>query len=219
MPVTLDKILEYGGVLNIMQANERRRIIEREEVPLFDQPAFREALVNAFVHNSWIEGNAPMITVYSDRIEILSRGTLAPHQTTEGFFKGESVPVNRRLSDIFLQLHISERSGRGVPAVTAAYGRGAYEFLTNSIVVSIPFKIIETASDKSGQMPKAKAETTVLQARILQEMRENPSVSQAQLAEIIGESFSTVKSNIRTLRENGLVNRVGPKKTGKWVVN
>ncbi len=219
MLVTLDKILEYGDVLNIMQANEHNRLVEREEVPLFDQPAFREALVNAFVHNSWIEGNAPMITVYSDRIEILSRGTLAPSQTMEGFFKGESVPVNRRLSDIFLQLHISERSGRGVPAVTAAYGRGAYEFRANSIVVGIPFKIIEPASDKSEQTPKAKAETTVLQARILQEMRENPSVSQAQLAEIVGESFSTVKSNIRTLRENGLVNRVGPKKTGKWMVN
>lgn len=31
----------------------------------------------------------------------LSRGTLAPKQTLEGFFLGESVPVNRCLSDIF----------------------------------------------------------------------------------------------------------------------
>ena len=62
----------------------------------------------------WIEGNEPMISVYSNRIEILSRGTLAPSQTMDGFLRGESVPVNEKLSEIFLQLHISEKSGRGV---------------------------------------------------------------------------------------------------------
>ncbi len=95
--------------------------------------------MNAFVHNRWVDGNAPMITVFSDRIEILSRGTLPPGQTMEGFFAGESVPVNPELSDIFLQLHISERTGRGVPRVTGVYGRGAYEFRENSIVATIPF--------------------------------------------------------------------------------
>lgn len=85
-----------------------------------------------------------MITVFSDRIEILSRGTLPPGQTTEGFFAGESVPVNQKLSDIFLQLHISERTGRGVPKITGIYGKDTYEFRDNSIVVVIPFdKITE----------------------------------------------------------------------------
>ena len=52
--------------------------MERKEIPLFNQDAFREAIVNAVVHNKWVDGNAPMISVFSDRIEILSRGTLAP---------------------------------------------------------------------------------------------------------------------------------------------
>lgn len=112
---SLDKALEYGELLNVPQADERGRVVERKEVMLFDEGAFREAMVNAFVHNRWVSGNAPMITVFSDRIEILSRGTLPPEQTLEGFFAGESVPVNQELSDIFLQLHISERTGRGVP--------------------------------------------------------------------------------------------------------
>ena len=60
----------------------------------------------------------------------------------EGFFAGESVPVNRKLSEIFLQLHISEKTGRGVPLITERYGREAYEFRENSIVVTIPFRWI-----------------------------------------------------------------------------
>lgn len=43
--------------------------------------------------------------MFSDRIENLSRGTIPPGQTMEGFFAGESVPVNQKLSDMLLQLH------------------------------------------------------------------------------------------------------------------
>lgn len=84
-----------------------------------------------------------MITVYSNRIEILSRGTLDPRQTKEGFFRGESVPINKKLSDIFLQLHISERSGIGVPKNIDIYGREAFDFRKNLIAVNIPFNKIK----------------------------------------------------------------------------
>ncbi len=141
---SLDKVLEYGEVLNVPQADERGRKVVRKEVSLFEQDAYREAIINAFVHNQWTTGNAPMITVFSDRIEILSRGTIPPGQTIEGFFAGESVPVNQKLSDMFLQLHISERTGRGVPKITEVYGKETYEFRENSIVVSIPFTRVQT---------------------------------------------------------------------------
>ena len=72
---------------------------------LFDFECYREAVINAFLHNEWIHLNEPMITLYSDRIEILSRGTLPPMQTLDGFFEGQ----------LFLQLHISEKTGRGIP--------------------------------------------------------------------------------------------------------
>ena len=136
---TLDELLRYGDVLNIIQADERERVVERKDVPLFDNKAFREAVINAVLHNHWVSGNEPMISVFSDRIEILSRGTIPPAQTMEGFYLGESVPVNEKLSEIFLQLHISEKSGRGVPKITEVYGKDAFTFRENSIVVTIPF--------------------------------------------------------------------------------
>ena len=145
---SLDEILRYGDVVNILRADERNRVVERKEIPLFDADAFREATVNAFVHNAWVEGNEPMVTIFSDRIEILSRGTLPPHQTMRGFFAGESVPVNRRLSEIFLQLHISEKTGRGVPTIVDRCGRSSFEFRESSIVVTIPF----TRMDNDGGM-------------------------------------------------------------------
>lgn len=143
--LSVDNILNFGNLLNIPQVDEANRQTTRIEVPLFNKEAYREAVINALLHNRWITNNAPMFTAYSDRIEILSRGTIPPGQTMEGFFLGESVPVNQKLSDIFLQLHISERSGQGVPSIVDVYGREAYEFRENSIVASIPYERLDTA--------------------------------------------------------------------------
>ena len=137
--LSLDRVLDFGDTLNIPQADERNRKVERKEVMLFNTDAFREAVVNAFAHNDWLHENSPMFTAYEDRIEITSFGTLPPTQTREGFFGGRSVPVNRKLSEILVQLHISERSGRGVPKIVGAYGKDVFGFKDNAIVVSIPF--------------------------------------------------------------------------------
>ncbi|MGN0893444.1 MAG: ATP-binding protein, partial [Succinivibrio sp.] len=217
---SLDKVLEYADVINIVQADESNRLVDRKEVQLFDNNAFREAIINAFVHNLWVDGNAPMITIFSDRIEILSRGTLAPNQTKEGFYKGESIPVNQALSDMFLQLHISERSGRGVPKITKIYGENAFEFRDNSIVVNIPFKRLssslvneleEKTIDKEIKLNKS-------QKKILDAIRDNPNLTLEDLSVIIGVANSTIEKNIRQLKANGVIARMGSKKNGYWTI-
>ena len=106
---------------------------------LFNLKVFKEAVINAFQHNLWISGTAPMFTAFQDRIEITSIGTLPPHQTKEGFYAGVSIPVNDKLTEIFVQLHISEKSGRGVPRIVGEYGEKAFDFSNNSITVTIPY--------------------------------------------------------------------------------
>lgn len=216
--LSLDKVLEYADVINIIQADESRRITTRKDVALFDMSAFREAVINAFVHNKWIDGNAPMITVYSNRVEILSRGTLDPKQTMEGFYRGESVPVNQKLSDIFLQLHISERSGRGVPKIIDTYGKDVFDFRENSIVVNIPFNWINKLGDNVGNKVGYKNLLNSRRKQILEEIRNNPNVTQAQLSKIVGIGLTAIENNIRFLKENGYIERVGSNKTGYWKV-
>lgn len=140
---SLDDVLRYGDVLNIPQADERNRIVERKEVSLFNAKVFTEAVINAFVHNKWVDGNGPMFTSFRNRIEILSRGTLPPKQIVDGFYAGESVPVNEALSKIFIQLHITEHTGRGIPQITSVYGRDNIRIKENNIVVTIPFDRLE----------------------------------------------------------------------------
>lgn len=147
--LSLDKVLDYGDTLNVPQADERNRKVERKEVMLFNQVAYREAVINAFVHNSWVAGHSPMFTAFQDRIEITSIGTLPPGQTKEGFYAGVSLPVNEKLAEIFVQLHISERSGRGVPKIVEIYGEDTFDITSNTIKVTIPYERLDLGDNST----------------------------------------------------------------------
>lgn len=221
---SLKNLIDYGDILNIIQSDETNRKEERKESPLFDLKSFNEAIVNAVLHNKWVDGNEPMITVYSNRIEILSRGTIAPAQTIEGFYLGESVPVNERLSEIFAQLRISDKSGRGVPKIIEIYSKDAFEFRENSIVVTIPFnsnrKVGNMVGDKVGNKISVSRKNGLNDTRkiILSEMRHNPNITKRELSAIIGISETAIDNNIKYLKQNGYIERVGPNKDGWWKV-
>lgn len=211
---SLDELLHYGDVLNIIQADEKNRIVERKEIPLFDNDAFREAIINAILHNKWILENEPMISVYKDRIEILSRGSLAPNQTLNGFFAGESVPVNSKLSEIFLQIHISEKSGRGVPKIVEKYGRNVFEFRENSIVVTIPFNWLDEKKANISHNLKLNKN----RQNIISEINKKPNITKEELSKIIGISGTAIDNNISYLRKNNYITRIGSNKNGYWMV-
>ncbi len=210
---TLDDLLRYGDTINLIQANEKNRTLIRKEVALFDIECFNEAIINAILHNNWLSLNEPMISVFSNRIEIMSRGTIPKRQTLKGFFKGESVPVNMELSNIFMQLNISEKSGRGVPKIISTYGKEAYEFRENSIVVTIPFNYIYK-KNKLGLFKDKMLNTT--KNKILDIIKENPHITKNELLKILDVSDTTIDKNIAYLKKYNYIKRIGSKKTGYW---
>lgn len=225
---SLDNLLRYGDVINIMQADETNRVMVRKEVALFDKKAFREAIINAVVHNNWTNGNGPMISVFTNRIDIVSHGTITAGQTKEGFFEGVSIPVNQKLSDIFLQLHISERSGRGVPKIVTTYGEDAYTFLDNAIKVTIPFNKIDSSRKLNSNNDKQEIHNTIIKndeelnetaKLILSEMRDNPNITSGELITLLSLSKSRVEYNIKMLKEKGYISRGGSRKAGYWKIN
>ena len=217
---SMDKILEYGDAINIIQADERNRISERRDVPLFDYEAFHEAILNAFIHNKWLTLNAPQISIFTDRIEILSHGGLAIDQDENGFYSGASLPVNDVLASIFLQLRISERSGRGVPKIVGRYGKDSIKIEKNRIIVTIPFEKIEVnkfiVANKVSNKVSNKANGT--KEKIISAIRNNPNVTINQLMVITGLSEPGVKKNLKQLKDAGIIARLGANKNGYWEV-
>lgn len=216
---SIDKVLEYCDVINIIQADETNRLIERKEVSLFDSKSLREAILNAFIHNDWLELNAPMVSVYSDRIDILSYGSLPKGQTIEGFFEGKSKPRSYELANIFLQLRISERSGRGVNKITDVYGKEAYTIEDDYIKVTIKYNRVLADNSKSEQ--KASKKVSKSQKNIdviISEMRNNPNITTSELMIVLNLKKTAVQKYLRLLQENGVIEHVGSARSGFWNV-
>ena len=60
-----------------------------------------------------------------------------------------------KVSTTFLQLHISERTGRGIPKIINAYDRGIFEFGENTISVILPYNRLEVEA----QTPQVEGQT------------------------------------------------------------
>lgn len=214
-----DDILRYGKVINKIQSSDDGKI-PRVDIPYFDHSIFNEALINAFVHNEWLDQHAPQIHVFSDRIEIISHGGLPRNQTIDNFFRGVSKPRNKALAEIFMQLHISEKTGRGVPRIVNKYGKDVFEFGDGILCVTIPFNIIWKNSTliHQSQVINSELKLTDSQKLIVSLMKDNPNVTIAELALATKMSDTGVYNNINRLRSSGLIERIGSNKNGYWKI-
>ena len=109
--LTVQQVLECFTLFNLSKKITINAGI-REETPLIESEAFREAWINACVHNTWIEQVPPSVYIYDDRLEVVSYGGLPFGLSEEGFFAGTSKPVNNRLFTIFIGCGFSERTRR-----------------------------------------------------------------------------------------------------------
>jgi len=57
------------------------------------------------------------------------------------------------------------------------------------------------------------------QKKILGLMNNNPTITAAQISEAIGITKRQVETNINKLKTQGLIERVGANKNGKWIIN
>ncbi len=190
----------------------------RKDIPLFDYESFREAWINACLHNRWIEMIPPSIFIYDNRIEILSYGDLPYNLSKESFYSGTSVPVNRALKDIFMSVGLSEQSGHGVPIIVSHYGKEAFSFESSTIMVTLPF-----AYEPDYVLGRKVRENIVNslnenQRKVLNYILENPYASQQEIANKLNIGLSNTKKITVKLQELNLLERKSGKKSGYWQV-
>lgn len=89
--------------------------LERVDEPLYPPLAVREALANAFCHRDYtIGGGSVGVSIYDDRLEVTSSGTLHFGLTPEVLFgPHESLPWNPLIAGVFYRRGIIESWGRG----------------------------------------------------------------------------------------------------------
>jgi predicted HTH transcriptional regulator len=81
--------------------------------------ALQEAVVNCLVHRDYEIDQPSRITVFSDRIEIFSPGTLPRAIEREKFLSGRATPYwrNQSLAYFFNKLQLAQGEGQGIPTI------------------------------------------------------------------------------------------------------
>ena len=208
---SLEKVINYCDALNetFIDVSVRPRREER----LFNEEAFKEAWINACVHNKWSEELAPSVYWFDDRLEIVSYGGIPHDLTMEEFLSGKTEPVNKALMKIFLQCGIVEHSGHGVPVVVREYGENAYTFSENMIKVTIPFcKRDDVISPNDGINDGINDR---LEDVVIDLIRKNASITVQEIADKTNVSKSTVE---RLFKKSTKFKHIGSNKKGHWEV-
>ena len=88
---------------------------ERKKMEKIPEEAFREAIANAIIHREWDVDSHIRVSMFDDRIEVVSPGGLPSGITKDEYLAGKlSVLRNRNLANVFYRLGFVEIFGTGI---------------------------------------------------------------------------------------------------------
>lgn len=115
----LEDSYEYLSLRNQNQATfEGLLRIDHKDYP---NVAIRESLLNAIVHRDYAVSASTLLSVYRNRIELISIGGLAGGISYEDMMLGVSYCRNKKLADVFYRLQLIESYGTGMQKIMSSY--------------------------------------------------------------------------------------------------
>lgn len=88
----------------------------RKDVPMYPEPAIRELVANALIHQDFaVTGSGPMVEIFADRLEITNPGL--PLVKTDRFLDAPPRSRNEALASLMRRAGICEERGSGVDKV------------------------------------------------------------------------------------------------------
>lgn len=190
----------------------------RKEQEKIDSKALKEAVINAIVHNDYSYGNSPIIELYSDRIEITSAGGLPQELSQEEFLEGVTAPRNKELIRVFKDVDLIENIGSGVLRILDAYDKSCFKFMEHFLRVSFNYKENPFEYNQKTDQESNQNNLNLIQNKILTLIKQNPKITQIEIAKILGVSREKVKYNIAILKVNNILERIGSNKIGEWKI-
>lgn len=203
--------------------------IEPLELP---EEALREIICNSIGHrdhqDTWTQ-----MSVYSDHIRLWNEGKLPDDLSVEKLMgKHTSQPRNPKMAEAFYRAGFIETWDRGIEKIVNGFKADGltpptFSVEQGGVTLHIPrekFVAINLGGTTDIEQFKGsgKADTdrpgTDQKTKILELMRDNPSISRAEIALALGIHESSVKRRLESLILNGRIRRIGPDKGGHWEV-
>ena len=227
-----DLLIQFSEAVAFLKKhlNVRSEIRGFDRFDIYEIPldALREAVVNAIVHREYrITGTSIYVRIFDDRVEIENPGGL-PDGITKRDFGKSSVRRNPIIADLFHRMGKVERMGSGIERMRdlmrkAGLKEPVFEmdaFFRVTFYRDPRYSLKADSSEKvRATREKTRGKTREkTREKIIQSLKANPEITMEGLAEIIGITSKGIEWQIKKLKEEGVVRRIGPAKGGHWEI-
>ena len=173
--------------------------------------AIREALLNALVHRDYGLSPATLISIFDNRIEMITIGGLMKGVSLNDIMLGVSALRNPYLADVFYRLNLIEAYGTGMPKITDSYKnftvQPTVELSDNAFKITLPNTNIklENALQLDGR-----------EKQVLAMLGNAGTITRAEVQDALGISQATAISLLRDMLNHGLLSTEGSGKNLKY---
>jgi ATP-dependent DNA helicase RecG len=218
----------YRRVVNKLTADLKVPFVLKDGVRQDDTPthkALREALVNTLVHADFTGRMSVLVVKEPAGFSFRNPGGLRVPAAL-ALLGGLSDCRNRTMQQMFLMIGLGERAGSGMSRILHGWqdlGHGVrllerYEPQEHSVLeMTWRDELVPKGSPESS--PESSPQNSLkTEERVLQLLRDTPSMTTQALGERLGISKRGVLKQVEKLKEQGRLRRVGPNKGGHWEV-
>lgn len=176
----------------------------------------REVIANALVHRDYASLGPISVQLDDDSFRVSSPGGFPPGITLDNLLD-DSRPRSPIIADAFKRAGVVDRAGRGVREIYGQLlraGRGEPDYArstSSSVVVSVPTSQsdVETVRFVLDYEETSGDHLTLLQLRLIHELKSMGPQSIAELSAALSESDTHVRAQVTRLAEQGLVEARG----------
>ena len=167
--------------------------------------SIRELVANAVIHRSYLVESKIQISIFDDRIEVVSPGMLYGGMDIATMKTGRSKCRNQAIADMFQYMHIVEAWGTGIPRIIKSckqYGlqEPVFEEFGDGIKVTVYRLHTSKASEQSNERTveqanmQTRSQTSETQDKINAFLETVNDATSADIAKVIGLSQSRTRA-------------------------
>jgi len=172
----------------------------RDTFETIPEKAFREAIANSLVHREWDINSHITVSMYEDKIEIVSPGGLIDGIDEDTYQKGGiSILRNPIIANVFFRLHYIEAFGTGIRRIKQLYKKSTnkpiFECSNSSIRIILP--VLSSISNLTSDEKK------------VYEVLKDDQLSISQIVKLVPFGKSKVTNILNELIKKGTIKKIG----------
>ena len=191
-------------------------VIRKDDTP--QHRAVREAVTNMIIHADFMLNGTLRVEKYDDRFVLTNPGLLKL-PIEQIYAGGESKSRNQRMQNMLRMIGYGENLGSGFPLILSAWNEKHWlkpELIEQPELMQV--KLVLYIENNKNVTKDVTKEITDRQRIILELIRKDKSLTIPEMSLKTNVTERTIKRDIATLQELGIISREGGRKDGSWII-